>query len=466
MKMFVPQFLIILFVSTSLLASPNDLSLHNQRECSRRFEQALNEYDTENYWDAHLMLRDLSRLYTTPSVQKDSIDLYTLRSLSKMEMRESVTEMCEVLFEQEISTLLPEVRLILLRQMYLDGDLYTVEDLFNNIQEEWRLGSCGDSVYEEALYYYGQSLYEVDLFDSAMTHLLQIPSSSNMYSFAQHTIGVIYSHYDHYDNSYIHHLIVVELLPSSRNESEIINASRFQLGVISYEAMRSTGGSYSEADHHLRQIPSESIFYQKALVVRMWCALYLQDWEYLILLCNELHSITDNPLFIADANLLRSITIVGEVDSDIGFDQRIELLEKGSVLVEEFAPVSEDSLRLLKDSYYGVRHTYYGLSQRVIELSLLGNQENYSNELDSLKNVYLETLPMIWYISHNSFTYQFDLYMDGRYILDDIRYVLAGFRPIFYDKRDQYRDSEGAILIEDEIFRRKLDFLKPGTLSI
>ncbi len=418
----VATILFLFSLSSNLWAGEQGQSRRERRELSRQFEQAQLQYEDQNYWEAHLMLRDLSLSYTSQSDQKDSVDLYIIRTLAQMEMREYLSEMSSRVIDEGTSKIIPEIRLLHLIHNYKDGNFYGVEMEYREII---KMGD--EAITEEARYYYGQSLYWNRKRDSARVVLQQIPVSSTLYSFAQHTIGVIFASENQFDSSFYYHSIAATDTSSQPNESEIINLSRLYLGVIFYQGLIADGRNFIEAETHLQEIPASSSSYENALLLRIWCAYHRGNWEYMKLLCDEMKRITSDPLFIAEVNLLLSNTAQGLSQIDGTFYKITSLIEEGIELVEQYSPITQNQLTFGENIYFDTRGGLYDLTERVVEIALSGEQESYSSELDSLKIEFVKSLPIVKNVTFDSFEIRRNPFHNQAQLLDDLRYVQARY---------------------------------------
>ncbi len=445
--------LILFFFGTELLARGEELKRRERREFSQQFDRACQLYEDENYWDAHLMLRDLSRSYSLPSEQKDSVDICIIRSLVQLGLREHVSDECNRVIREGTSQFIPEIRLLLFTQAYYEGNSYRVEMEYREIVK------LGNVFTDEVRYYYGQSLFYHKKLDSAKIIFQEIADSSSTYLFAQHTIGVIFALQNQFDSAFYYHSIVDSHTPSTPSELEIGNLSQLHLGIIHYEGLIMGKRDYFAAEQYLQKISCTSSFYKNALLIRMWCALHQNHWRYMELLCDEMKREINDTLLIAEANLLlcRSPQIISLEDGT--FDKNVFLIEEATELVEQYRPILTYQLQSSEWMYYDTRGRLFDTMERVLTISRSGELTSSLEELDSLKTEYLQLAPIVKNSTFDSFDVRINPFHQPTRLLDDLRFVQARLGLFSIDIDTRYHLLLNNVESELEILTQELDKL-------
>jgi len=351
-----------------------------QNRAERLFTDAMQNYSNGNYWDALFQFGEFSKIYPDQS-QKDSSDLYIVRSLSAMEMRKAY-EQVNMILENEDYSLKSELYLENLVLNFRDGNLWGVREAFDSL---WH-NDPPAHIAEHALYYLGISYDREEMYDSAIVTLKQIPENSGFYSYALHSIAGSFALLGFMDSSRIYHTVVHSLSPADSYEEEIISASRYLLGVHLYEDP-SIERNFSKAQYVLSQIPQNSGYYEKSFLVRAWIAVKYRNWEELYNLSTELAETADDVRIVAEAEFLRAFaTLVKSENFSREVITEIEgYLANSQKIIDGYVEPSKSDIAAKEDQYWTNIEQYWVVSTRVVEILSLDKEERVQSEMGSLK---------------------------------------------------------------------------------
>ncbi|MDG5816432.1 hypothetical protein QA601_15150 [Chitinispirillales bacterium ANBcel5] len=354
---------------------------------NQAYNQARELFYEGRYWDANIIFMQI-KLEHPDFGPNDWVSKYIGRCLEELDLQEAAEEaLTQAKADFSRSVTVPYVDLSLMRVYYRQQDWGKVQQQFNELN---KLG-VPDSLKYHAHYIMGQAAIQESDYRRARQLFTQIPEGHPDYVFAYHSAAVVNMLNDNIQGaiSDLEHCIQIE--PRNKAEEEIINRSYVFLGYLFYEDL-SVEGALARAVTALREVPSNSYYYEDALMGLGWTALKARQWADLREAGSKLVDVATNNVLKAEGKLLQSYSFMMQGQDG----NAASLLEDASNYLETHQKPSEDALSQRRSNYQRTRSSYEQLGNRVLELgearqsavvlgqldSLHNHQQNFSNEID------------------------------------------------------------------------------------
>jgi len=232
-----------------------------------------------------------------------------------------------------------------------------------------------DSLRFHGTYIMGQIYLQNGELRKALQAFSVIPETHPDYIFAQHGAAVTHAVLGSDIKDVIAALEnVINTAPKTKQAQEMVNRSYLFMGFIFYEE-----NALSKAVTALRQVPSNSYYYEDALLGLAWTGLKARQWSDCISVGKTLQNTTQHPVLRAEGLLLQAYGQMLQKD----YPKSLELLKSASAICEKLSPPEEDSLNVRVLRYDNNRLAYSQLAERVEGYSQIGQTSHLTAVLDS-----------------------------------------------------------------------------------
>jgi len=205
-----------------------------------------------------------------------------------------------------------------------------------------------------------------------------VPENHPDYIFAQHAAAVTHAVLGSDIKDVIAALEnVINTTPKTKQAQEMVNRSYLFMGFIFYEE-----NALSKAVTALRQVPSNSYYYEDALLGLAWTGLKARQWNDCINVGRSLQNTSQHPVVRTEGMLLQSYGYLLQKD----YPKALEILRSAYALCDKLERPVEDSLNVHTLQYDNNRSQYARLAERVEGYSQIGQTSHLTAVLDSLKN--------------------------------------------------------------------------------
>ncbi len=241
--------------------------------------------------------------------------------------------------------------------------------------------------------------------------------------FAQHSLGIAHALADNLPMSIEVLDNVIQSIPTTEEQKEIINRSYLLLGYIYYEGISGQERSLSKAVSALRKVPETSLYFEDALLGLSWTALKASQWVDCISSAQRLRTVTKKPVNKAESQLLEAYCHM----MDKKWPQAQPLLEEASRDLEGMMAPSESELNTQSLNYDNDRGTYYEVAQKANELALSSQSSFVIAQIDSLKLSQVSTQKKLtdFYKFKDDFARRSFFSRNIEQVRSDVEYALA-----------------------------------------
>ena len=349
------------------------------------YNQARQLFVDGQYWDAFFLFGRIATEYPD-FFKNDWVKYFMGASQEKMDMREVAAETYnEVITDYSKSPAVFNARLGLIRLNYRDNNSYGVEEQYNELASSL----AADSIKQAAAYYMGESKFNEKSYDEAKKFLEMVPMTHTDYPFAQHTLAIISAINNNYDEMLDHLDNVVQFVPETKEQEEIINRSYVMIGYLYYEGLLSSGQSLAKAVAALQSVPSSSAYYIDALLGRAWAALKAGNWNDVKSTTAEIKKSTKNVELQSEADLLLAYSYMVQ-NTPEGWTKAAQILNDASKAMASYTEPKADAVTAKENEYYNNRSTYYDLAVKANELALVNQSSYVMEQIDSLRAIQKE----------------------------------------------------------------------------
>lgn len=353
-------------ISQSLSLNANEL-----------YNKALKLYHKSDFWNAYFLFIRLWVEYPD-FYRNDYVLLHAGSCLEKMDMREESIKTYIGLRESYPSSfLIPQADLGLMRVFYRQGAYSAVNNYFSQLNRP----SVEDSIRFHGCYLMGESLLRQSEYRKAIAYFEMVPYNHPDYIFAQHSLASVHALMNsgfHLSTANLENCINTK--PSTKEQREIVNRSLVFLGYIFYEE-----NTLSKAVTALRMVPSNSYYYEDALLGLGWAAIKAHQWNDCIDAGLKLAQTSSRFIMQCEGALLQAYGHILEKRYPLAQ----LLLEAINKRTGDYQKLTEDSLNARKMLYESDRIEYGFFAEKVNRLAKRGTNVN-SREPDSLHGVQIK----------------------------------------------------------------------------
>jgi tetratricopeptide (TPR) repeat protein len=216
---------------------------------------------------------------------------------------------------------------------------------------------------------------------------------------------------------------VISVAPKTPEEQEVVNRSYMFLGLIFYEE-----NALSKAVVALRHVPQNSYFYEDALLGLGWTALKARQWNDCINTGRQLVSTTQKPVLRAEGMLIQAYGHLLQKD----YTRALDLIKTAYELSQTLEFPHEDSLTMRKTATDNSRLEYSQLSDRVEEVSMIGQTSHMAGQIDSLRTRSTNYIKEFQNFHKYQNEYQRSMFFSRGIdqVKDDLEYALATVQKI------------------------------------
>jgi len=384
------------------------------------YNRARKLHAEKKYWEAFFVF---SRLATEfPDFFKnDWVMLLRTDCQEHLDMRDQAIVNYDKVKEQyPTGEVTPYADLGLMRVYYRNGNFSQATNQFVELNKP----SVPDSLRFHGSYIMGQIFLQNGEMRKAIHAFSVIPEGHPDYVFAQHATAIAHASLDGEMKDVITALEnVMSVSPKNQEEQEAINRSYLFMGLIFYEE-----SALSKAVVALRQVPANSHYYEDALLGLGWTALKARQWNDCISTGQLLARTSQKPVLRAEGLLIQAYGHLLQKD----YPKALEVIRAGYDVSQTFAAPDPDDLTMRTTAYDNSRLEYSRMSDRVEELSQIGQTSHIANVLDSLKGK--STNYVNEFKDHERYKYQYQrngfFSRSSEQVKDDLEYALATVQKI------------------------------------
>ena len=445
-----------------------DFGRHREEEFARRvarmaslnpnelYNRGRKLYSEGKYWEAFFVFSRL--MVEFPDFfRNDWVSLFRSDCQEQLDMRERAIEnynkVKETYPEGEV---IPYADLGLMRIHYRNNDFPQASNQFVELNKP----GVPDSLRFHGTYIMGQIYLQNGELRKALQAFAIIPETHPDYIFAQHAAAVTHAVLGSDIKDVISALEnVINTAPKTKQAQEMVNRSYLFMGFIFYEE-----NALSKAVTALRQVPSNSYYYEDALLGLAWTALKARQWNDCISVGKTLQNTTQHPVLRAEGLLLQAYGQMLQKD----YPKSLELLKSANAICEKLSPPEEDSLNVHALRYDNNRLAYAQLAERVEGYSQIGQTSHLTAVLDSLKNKSTEFVK--GFHEHQRYRHEFQRSSFFSRTIDqvkeDVEYAMAKVQKIMgvggAGKAVDKKAAEQSKELDAEIERLKKEMEKIG----
>lgn len=340
------------------------------------YNRALQLYYDGRYWDAYFVLARI-RVEYPDFFKSDWVSYYMASSQEEMEMRSAALESFDKLGAYyKNSAVEPYATLATMRIHYRSGEDSALPGLFDALNQP----GVSDSLRSHAQYLMGQSKLRLGAYDEALAHLAAIPPGHPDYLYSLHSLGVLNLLNDNINAAVPLFQRVIEAVPKSPAQAELVNRTLVLLGYVYYEHYQQFEGNFSKAVSALRMVESHSYYYEDALLGLGWIALKARQWLDCIRVGEALEGTSRRIAIQSEGALLRAYAFMMQQE----YAQSISILEKALLKLSAAQQADTDSLQRRRQRYEGQRLVYQQLSQSAVKLASSRQSLMAIQHIDSL----------------------------------------------------------------------------------
>lgn len=364
---------------------PSREEVHSKRigrtislNASELYNRAMKHYYQGQYWNAYLLYMRL--LSEFPDFYKnDLVTYYAGSSLEEMDMREESVKMYQtVKTEYALSAAAHMSDLGMMRVFYRQGSYDQVASQYAELNKP----GAPDSLLAHANYIMGETELAQGEYRKALQYFSIVPESHPAYVFAQHSSATAHAHLNsgmHMVAASLENCVSAEVKDPAGKE--IVNRSLVMLGYIFYE-----DNALSKAVSALRMVPSQSNYYEDALLGLGWTAIKARQWKDCIDAGQKLSQISGRFIMQGEGALLQAYGNMLQKQ----YEQARILLEPIIERLRKHQTLSDDSLAAERMRYESDRIQYAFFAENVTNVARRGTQVK-QHILDSLHAVQIKS---------------------------------------------------------------------------
>lgn len=341
--------------------SPNEL-----------YNKARKLYAEQNYWDAFFIFSRIAADFPD-FFKNDWVKFFRASCQEELDMREMSFNNYEAMKkEYPISVAIPHADLGIMRIYYRNNEFGKVASQYTVLTRP----NIPDSIRYHATYLMGQTHLQNNEISNAIELFNSIPENHPDYIFAQHGLAVANARLNN-DISTI--ITALENCVGSKAQTpaqkEIVNRSYVFLGYIFYEE-----NILSKAVIALRMVPTNSHYAEDALLGQAWTALKARQWNDCIASGQLLTKTTDKEILKCEGMLVQAYGHLLQKD----YPSSLDLLKSAVGKIKELSRPNTDSLNLEQKKYESTRLSYQLLSEKVDNISQIGQTALMLTQVDSM----------------------------------------------------------------------------------
>jgi len=421
--------------------NPNDL-----------YNRARKLHAEKKYWEAFFIF---SRIATEfPDFYKnDWVTLLRTDCQEQLDMRDQgIVNYGKVKEAYPTGEVAPYADLGLMRIYYRNGNFSQATNQFVELNKP----SVPDSLRFHGSYIMGQIFLQNGEMRKAIHAFSIIPEGHPDYVFAQHATAIAHASLDSDMKDVIAALEnVMSYSPRNQEEQEAVNRSYLFMGLIFYEE-----NALSKAVVALRQVPANSHYYEDALLGLGWTALKARQWNDCISTGQLLAKTTQKPVLQAEGLLIQSYGHLLQKD----YPRALEVIKSGYDVAQKLEAPDQDALTMRGTTNDNSRLEYSRMSDRVDELSQMGQTSHIVGVLDSMKGKTTDYIKE--FRDYDRYKYEYgrgSFFARGSdQVKDDLEYALATVQKIVgaagsagAAKQQQQKAAEQSQQLDAEIEKLK-----------
>lgn len=343
-------------------------------EPNELYNKAMKLYSEGQYWDAFFVFSQIKSRFPD-FFKNDWVCYYRGSCLEKLDMRQKASELYRAtITDYKKSEVVPHAELGIMRICYREEDHNCVRTQFNLIID----AQTTDSLRYHAYYLMGESYMQQGQTQNAIKAFELIPPGHPEYVFAQHTLGIAKLETFAVDDAIESFENAIQDVVTTKAQNEMVNRSLLFLGYLYYEQV-----SFSKAVVVLREVPSNSMYYEDALIGLGWTALKSRQWSDCKEAARLLQKHSADPTLTLEADLLTAYCFMVTKD----FVSAADVLEMATNKIDTIVVPNEETLIAKKLDYHEERIKYNNLSRDAEKISLEWQAENTLKVIDSMHTV-------------------------------------------------------------------------------
>ena len=383
------------------------------------YNRARTLYSQGKYWDAFFIFGKI--LVEYPDFFKnDWVQLHMGLCQEHLDMKEFSAENFNITKKSyPRSVVIPYSDLGLMRLQYRDGNSSGVSNQFHKLNTS----SVPDSLKYHAYYYMSLQNIKDGEYQKAIQLLSVVPEDHPEYAFAQHTLSTAYALTDNLSKSIESLDNVIQVVPKTPEETEVINRSFVFLGYIFYEGLGGQERSLSKAVSALRRVPTTSYFYEDALIGLAWTALRASQWVDCISACDQLLAISKKVALQCEVMLLKAYCMM----VDKKYPEAVAILSPAAEKINKAIAPPESEKNAKAIEYDNNRGVYYEIASNMNNLALTSQSSFTVQQIDSLHapQMNFEKKLRDFYVFSDEFGRSSFFARNIEKVRDDIEYALA-----------------------------------------
>lgn len=383
------------------------------------YNRARTLFSQKKYWDAFFIFGKI--LVEYPDFFKnDWVQLHMGLCQEHLDMKEFSAENFNITKKSyPRSVVIPYADLGLMRLHYRDGNSSGVSNQFHKLNTS----SVPDSLKFHAYYYMGLQHIKDGEYQKAIQLLSTVPENHPEYAFAQHSLSTAYALTDNMSKSIEALDNVIQVVPKTKDQTEVINRSFVFLGYIFFEGLGGQERSLSKAVSALRRVPTTSYYYEDALIGIAWTALRASQWADCISACDQLMAASKKPALQCEVMLLKAYCMM----VDKKYPEAVAILTPASEKINKAISPPESDKNAKAIEYDNNRGVYYEISSNMNNLALTSQSSFTIQQIDSLHapQMNFEKKLSDYYVYCDEFGRASFFARNIEKVRDDIEYALA-----------------------------------------
>lgn len=425
------------------------------------YNRARTLFSQEKYWDAFFIFGKI--LVEYPDFFKnDWVQLHMGLCQEYIDMREFSAENYNIAKKSyPKSVVIPYADLGLMRLHYREGNSSGVANQFHKLNTS----STPDSLKFHAYYYMGLQHIKDGEYQKAIQILSLVPENHPEYAFAQHSLSSAYALTDNINKSIEALDNVIQVVPKTKEQTEVINRSFVFLGYIFFEGLGGQERSLSKAVSALRRVPNTSYYYEDALIGLAWTALRASQWADCISACDQLLTVSKKSALRCEAMLLKAYC----AGVDKKYAEAVAILRPASEEINKALGPSESKKNAKALEYDNNRGVYYEIASNMNNLALTSQSSFTIQQIDSLHVPQMDYEKKLndHYVFVDEFGRSSFFARNIEKVRDDIEYALAKFEKMIGTRKVEKvigKDIEEIERLkkEEEELMKELEKLEEG----
>lgn len=389
--------------------SPNEL-----------YNKARKLYSEKKFWDAFFIFSRITVEFPD-FFKNDWVEYYRASCQEELDMRDISVQNYENMKSQySMSSAVPHADLGMMRVFYRNGEYGRVANQFVELSKP----NVPDSLRYHGSYLMGESYLQTGEYEKAVQALSMIPDIHPDYVYAQHAIAIVRARLDQNSSDIVIALEnCIGTKPVTDGQKEMINRSYLFLGYIFYEE-----NTLSKAVVALRMVPSNSYYFEDALLGQGWTALKARQWNDCITLGQMIRKSSQKTVVQCEGMLIQAYGHLLQKQ----YEQSRAILSEASEKIKTAFSPSDDTLNYERMQYESNRLSHNFLAEKVEKISMSGMNSSMSTQMDSLhivQNDYLKKFDAYFKFSNEHYRSQFFARSIDK-VREDVDYALATVQKI------------------------------------